>query len=422
MYPDLFKIGPLTLHSFGLMAMLGFLIPTLIMAGEFRRKGMNPELANNIAVAAIIGGFLGARLYYIIEHWQDFLKHPGEYIFSGAGLVWYGGFFGGALAVIWLMRHYQVPVWKAADVVGPHLLLGQAFGRLGCLLAADGDYGPPSDLPWAMAFPKGVVPIDVPVHPTPLYEMIFLLGFYALLWKIRRRAYPDGTFFGLYFIGAGIGRFITEFWRTTPKLLFDWMSLAQMISLGMIITGGLIIISRRRQKDELQSTASPLKQMAKNFIFFLLLPGFVIAQTAPPPAPRALQTEIQSGLACFCGCGMTIQGCLGGMICSESKTVSKEVAAHLQNGNGKPEVLQAMVAQYGERILAAPTKEGFNLTAWILPFVALAVGGLIVVKVISGWKKQMPAQTAAAVVPKAETAPADKYQDRFERELRESEK
>jgi len=159
-----------------------------------------------------------------------------------------------------------------------------------------------------------------------------------------------------------------------------------------------------------------------SFIFFLLLPGLSIAQSERPSAQRALQTEIQSGLACYCGCGMTIQGCLGGMICSESKTVSKEVAAHLQNGKGKPEVLQAMVAQYGERILAAPTKEGFNLTAWILPFVALVVGGLIVARVISGWKRQTPPKPPATVPAKEEKNFSDPYQDRFERELRELEK
>jgi len=264
MYPEILKIGPFTLHSFGLMAMLGFLIPTLIMRREFSRKGMDPELANSIAVAAIIGGFIGARLYYIIEHWQDFLLHPKDYIISGAGLVWYGGFFGGALAVIWLVRHYKVSFWQAADVVGPHLLLGQAFGRLGCLLAADGDYGPPSDLPWAMAFPKGVVPSQVPVHPTPLYEIIFLLTFYTILWKIRKRPYPDGTFFGLYFIAAGIGRFVTEFWRTTPRLAFGWMSLAQMISIGMIITGLAIIYWRQRRHEQHSRQPQRVKPAAAN--------------------------------------------------------------------------------------------------------------------------------------------------------------
>jgi len=153
-------------------------------------------------------------------------------------------------------------------------------------------------------------------------------------------------------------------------------------------------------------------------VFALTCNGISLAQIESTPEQRALQTAIQNGLACFCGCGMTIQGCLGGMVCSESKAISKEVATMMQAGKGKPEILQAMVVKYGERILAAPTKEGFNLTAWILPFVALAAGGFIVVKVISGWKKQTPAPVPAQKA----SAPADPYQERFERELKKFEK
>jgi cytochrome c-type biogenesis protein CcmH len=153
--------------------------------------------------------------------------------------------------------------------------------------------------------------------------------------------------------------------------------------------------------------------------FFLLLANLLTAQTEPAPEKRSLQTEIQSELACFCGCGMTIQGCLGGMTCSESRAISKEVGAMLESGKRKPEVLQAMVVKYGERILAAPTKEGFNLTAWILPFVALVVGGFIVAKVISGWKQQARRTVSSPAVKTEERAPADPYQERLERELRE---
>ncbi|MCI0698709.1 prolipoprotein diacylglyceryl transferase [candidate division KSB1 bacterium] len=287
MYPNLFtipsfelfgwKIPSLTLHTFGLMAMLGFLIPTLIMRREFERNRIDPEMSSNIAVAAIVGGFIGARLYYIIEHWNDFLRAPSEYIVSGAGLVWYGGLFGGALAVLWVIRRHHAPFWKTVDIVGPLLLLGQAFGRMGCHLAADGDYGPPSDLPWAMRFPKGVVstlhneklqelyrqmhpglpvPDDIAVHPTPLYDIILAMTFFAIIWRLRHRQFPAGTLFGMYFIAAGAERFITEFWRTTPKLAFGWMTMAQMISIAMIITGILIIRARRQSS---QSTAKPQK-------------------------------------------------------------------------------------------------------------------------------------------------------------------
>jgi cytochrome c-type biogenesis protein CcmH len=155
---------------------------------------------------------------------------------------------------------------------------------------------------------------------------------------------------------------------------------------------------------------------------FLLMANLLTAQTESVSPKRALQTEIQNELACYCGCGMTIQGCLGGMTCSESRTVSKEVAALLENGKNKSDVLQAMVVKYGERILAAPTKEGFNLTAWILPFVALIVGGFIVAKVISGWKQQAQRsnQLQTAAQKQSEQKPvADQYAERLERELRE---
>lgn len=161
--------------------------------------------------------------------------------------------------------------------------------------------------------------------------------------------------------------------------------------------------------------------MKKIFVlmFFLLLANLLTAQTEPAPEKRSLQTEIQNELACFCGCGMTIQGCLGGMTCGESRAVSKEVASFLAIGKTKAEVLQAMVVKYGERILAAPTKEGFNLTAWILPFVALIVGGFIVAKVISGWKQQAQRTAALPAAKTEERASADPYQERLERELRE---
>lgn len=291
MYPDLFtipsfdllgwKTPSLTLHTFGLMAMLGFLIPTLIMRREFERNRIDPEMSSNIAVAAIVGGFLGARLYYIIEHWNDFLRAPSEYIFSGAGLVWYGGFFGGVLAVLWVIRHHHAPFWKTVDIVGPLLLVGNSFGRMGCLLAADGDYGPPSDLPWAMRFPKGVVPTlhneklqelyrqmhpslpvpdDIAVHPTPLYDIILALTFFAIIWRLRHRQFPAGTLFGMYFIAAGAERFITEFWRTTPKLAFGWMTMAQMISIAMIITGILIIRARKQASQSAAAKPQKVKQ------------------------------------------------------------------------------------------------------------------------------------------------------------------
>lgn len=149
---------------------------------------------------------------------------------------------------------------------------------------------------------------------------------------------------------------------------------------------------------------------------FLLAVGLQAQASVPAPDP-AFISEIRLELACYCGCGMTVQGCLGGMSCSESRQLSQEVIQHVEAGMSKAEVLQAMVEKYGERILSAPTKEGFNLTAWILPFVALVLGVWIVAFVLSRWRHQAPAQAAPA--GPSSPPPEDEYTRRLEEELRD---
>jgi len=242
MIPELFKLGPLTINSFGVMAMLGFLIPTLLLRKELARKDIDPDIANGIAVWAMIGGFLGARIYFIAERSEQFFADPAGMIFTGAGLVWYGGLAGGFIALIGYIHYKKIAIPLICDVMAPLLALGQTCGRMGCLLSGDGDYGPPADIPWAMAFPKGVVPTNEKVHPTPIYDMIFLLTIFGILWKIRKKELPAGFKFSLYLVMLGTERIITEFYRTTSKV-FSGLTLAQLISIGLIIIGGSLILS-----------------------------------------------------------------------------------------------------------------------------------------------------------------------------------
>ncbi|MFQ5707884.1 MAG: prolipoprotein diacylglyceryl transferase [bacterium] len=236
MIPELFKIGPLTINSFGVMAMLAFLVPTLILRKELARIHLDPDIANGIAVAAMIGGFVGARLYFIAERLPQFFAHPWDMIFTGAGLVWYGGLAGGFVGVTWYVNHNKISIPIICDLMAPLLALGQTFGRMGCLLSGDGDYGYATHVPWALSFPKGVVPTNQLVHPTPIYDMIILLSIFAFLWKLRKKTYPTGFKFSLYLILLGIGRIFTEFFRTTPKVLLG-LTMAQLISIALIITG-----------------------------------------------------------------------------------------------------------------------------------------------------------------------------------------
>lgn len=237
----LFRIGPVAISTFGVMAALGFLVPFLLIEKELPRKGLNPRLAYGMLIAATVGGLVGARIYYIAERWDRFLADPVTMIFTGSGLVWYGGLLGGFLLVIGYVHLNRVSIPLICDLMAPLLALGQAFGRMGCLLSGDGDYGPPTDVAWGMSFPNGIVPTLDRVHPTPIYDIVFLLAIFALLWRIRTRQFPPGFVFSLYLLLLGIGRFITEFYRNTPEV-FLGLTAAQFISLGLIVVGGTYVL------------------------------------------------------------------------------------------------------------------------------------------------------------------------------------
>jgi phosphatidylglycerol:prolipoprotein diacylglycerol transferase len=251
MYPEILKIGPITIYSYGLMAAIGFLLGGYLLERELTRVGHRKELAGSIIISAIIGGIVGSKIYYLIQNpalvQQDFWGT----VFSGAGLVWYGGAIGGFLTVTWWIRKKNLPVLLVADLMAPLLLLGQGIGRIGCFLSGDGCYGPPSDVPWAMAFPNGVLPTIEPVHPTPLYDTILLVSLFAVLWSLRKRNFKPGTLFGLFGVSLGVERFVTEFWRTDPKYIFGVFSEAQFLSILLFLVGiGLIIYVNKIKKDK----------------------------------------------------------------------------------------------------------------------------------------------------------------------------
>ena len=154
-------------------------------------------------------------------------------------------------------------------------------------------------------------------------------------------------------------------------------------------------------------------------IVLLFLSAPVLAQTSADSAGVDVTalSAIRRELACYCGCGMTVQDCLGGMVCSESRALSKEVAQFMQQGKNETQILQAMAAKHGERILSAPTKQGFNLMAWVVPFIMLAAGGAVVAVVVKRWRRQ---SHPPAPVVNAEITGVDAYGSRFEEEFRQS--
>lgn len=173
MYPYLFEIGPISIGTFGLMVALGFLAALRVLNREFTRQGLHEDLGSTIVTTCMIGGLVGAKLYFILfetspASWGEL----SDLLFSGYGLTWYGGFVVAAAGVLWQIRRHNAPLGQVADAVGIALAVGYGIGRIGCQLAGDGDYGVPTDLPWGMAYPNGVVPTFEKVHPAPVYETL----------------------------------------------------------------------------------------------------------------------------------------------------------------------------------------------------------------------------------------------------------
>jgi phosphatidylglycerol:prolipoprotein diacylglycerol transferase len=242
MQPEI-HLGPLTIQTFGICFAVGFLAAAGVIGRRFRELGEPAEWTWELTFSVLVGGLVGARLDYLIENWDKVHNDLLGNLFSGSGLIWYGGVIGGATgAVLWARRRDWLG-WQLPDLACIPLALGYAIGRCGCQLSGDGDYGIKSDVPWAMAYPKGTVPTDVKVHPTPVYETL-AMGIVALvLWNFRDRL-TGGRLFALYLVLAGTERFLVEFIRRNDAVALG-LTLPQLLSVAMIV-GGLVLAARTR--------------------------------------------------------------------------------------------------------------------------------------------------------------------------------
>jgi phosphatidylglycerol---prolipoprotein diacylglyceryl transferase len=234
MYPEI-TLGPLTLQTFGLMFALAFLAAGALIAKRLKEIGKPVDWAYEIGFAALIGGVVGSRLYFIVQNWDSVKDDLLGNLFGGSGLVWYGGAIGGALAVLAWAWYRDFLRLAQLDLVAPALALGYAIGRIGCQLSGDGDYGKPWNGPWAMSYPDGTVPTDHTVHPTPIYETLAMgLGAW-MLWQLRER-FRAGVLFAAYLVYAGTERFLVEFLRRNSDAALG-LTGPQLESLAMMLAG-----------------------------------------------------------------------------------------------------------------------------------------------------------------------------------------
>ena len=260
-YPLVFQVGPLSVTGFGIMMMMAFVIGGWAMQLELRRRGLDEEFAADVVIGAVLGGLIGAKLWYVAL--------TGESLLSRGGFVWYGGFLGGVLGVVFNSWRRRVPIAFTAELVAPALTVGYAVGRVGCFLVGD-DYGVPTSLPWGIKFPFGLPATSVAnlmqlhvqfpagtnpteviaVHPTQVYETALMLLATAWLWKHRDHRHGSGWLFGCYLIIAGLERFAIEFLRAKDDRVLHGFTIAQVMSAAIVLVG-VYVVSRLR-------TASPL--------------------------------------------------------------------------------------------------------------------------------------------------------------------
>lgn len=256
MHPILFRIGGFAVTSFGVMMFLAFLAAAWILSLQLKRRGYDPEFAWDVLAWVAVGGILGAKLYYVALHWGNLMANPVGELTDRAGLVWYGGLVGGALAYLWQVRRHKLPVAHMFDAVAPSLALAYGIGRIGCFLVGD-DYGLPTNSFLGVAFPHGSPPTTagylraagahiaasipndaiVTVHPTELYESASALIIFAILWQMSGKKLAPGRLFGLYLMLYGLERFLVEFLRAKLDRYVFGLTTSQVFSLVAMAVG-----------------------------------------------------------------------------------------------------------------------------------------------------------------------------------------
>lgn len=265
MYPDLFKIGPITVHSYGLMLGIAFLIGSTLFSRELKRVKLDENIGVAITFLAIIGGLVGSKLFYIIEEWNfgkggAFLSYfTADTLFSPSGLTFYGGLIIAFLMIYFYCRFKKLNILQIIDAMTPATMLSYGIARIGCHLSGDGCYGlPVNNTPYEFlgySYVKGIVPthVGVLVHPTPLYELAAAIIIFIILMSIRKKMKYYGQMFFIYLIFSGTERLLVEFIRLNPKVIFIFTQ-AQLIALGMIIIGiAFLVIFKNKKEDNLIS-------------------------------------------------------------------------------------------------------------------------------------------------------------------------
>lgn len=240
-------IGPIPLGTYGIFVAIGLLVGFFVVHSDLLRRGLSAD-PNVIVGFTGLAGLAGSRLYHLLETPHEFFANPWPLLFSTMGFAWFGAVIGGLVTLLLIARHYKMSALLMLDIASPAAAIGYGFGRIGCLISGDGDYGTPTSLPWGMSFPNGLVPTTDRVHPTPIYEFLAAVLIFWILWKLGARWMRNprtvGNIFAVYLLLSGLARFLVEFIRLNPRSFFS-MTNAQTAALAGILLGVVILLRSR---------------------------------------------------------------------------------------------------------------------------------------------------------------------------------
>jgi phosphatidylglycerol:prolipoprotein diacylglycerol transferase len=262
-YPELLKLGPITVYTYGVLLAAAYLLGLKLAMTRAKSRGLDPNRALDLGIAIIVAALVGAKLLLILVDFDKFRQNPGEILsIVRAGGVFYGGLIAAVAVAFWYMWRHRMPLWTTCDVFAPGIALGHAVGRLGCLMAGC-CYGRETHVPWAITFtnPEAAAnvgtPLGVPLHPTQLYESAAeALILVLLLWTEKKGRPFEGRTFWSYLVLYGISRFVIEFFRGDERgVVFGTISTSQFISLIIVpvAIGMLLYLSRQTSSSPLAS-------------------------------------------------------------------------------------------------------------------------------------------------------------------------
>jgi phosphatidylglycerol:prolipoprotein diacylglycerol transferase len=256
---------PHQLPTFGLMLWLAAVAAAFVMDRAFRRARISADAVGMVAVAVVLG-IVGAKLWHVIDTPSEFRDSGWRVLWDSAGFAWFGGLVFGISALVFQGWWAKIGGLRTLDLAAPSAAIGYGIGRIGCFLSGDGCYGIETKLQWplGMSFPNGLepTPMGVRVYPTPLFELGagLLIGWW--LWRRLGKPHAAGAIVGQYLVLSGIARFLVEFIRRNPKILFG-LSNAQLASLGSVVAGiALVLWAAMRPATEASATSAAVEKPA----------------------------------------------------------------------------------------------------------------------------------------------------------------